>query len=372
MSTIHVFTSAALNYAPKVKVLFDGLRRLHPDWRLHLALADAPDRAQIAAATGADVVHALPDLGIPAWRAWAFGHSLMELATAIKPWVLAKILADPDCGGVFYLDPDVAVFSALDDLVSELGRSDILLTPHQTQPESTHDGIVFNEVCTLQHGVYNLGFVGVAGSEEGRAFARWWADRCYRFCRADIPNGIFTDQRWIDLAPSYFDGVRVLRSPRFNVAPWNLSHRRLEIGGGEEVRVNGEPLGFFHFSAIDQTATFGGAQAGDAVRALADWYRSETGRAAVSVQSSGPWGLDHFADGAPITQEQRWVYRLRADLQHAYPDPFASGPSTFQAWWAGQARAEFPLLFDPGARDGELARLSSALTTGYAEPPGAI
>lgn len=367
MPTVHVFTSAALNYAPKARVLFDSVRRWHPDWRLHLALADAPEMADAAkAATGADEVHVLPDLQIPAWRAWAFGHSLMELATAIKPWVLTRILERADCAGALYIDPDVAVFSRLDDLASELSGRDILLTPHQTAPERTHDGIVFNEVCTLQHGVYNLGFVGVAASDEGRAFARWWADRCYRFCRADIPNGIFTDQRWIDLAPAYFDGVRVLRSPRFNVAPWNLSHRKVEGEAPASVRVNGEQLGFFHFSAIDQAKPFGGADASPAVQALAAWYRSQTAKAAERALDA-PWAFARFADGAPVLDEQRLVFRLRGDLQRAYPDPFGSGPKSFQAWWGAQAKAEFPDLFEPSRRANELARLSSALTTGYAE-----
>ena len=42
MSNIHVFTSAAFNYIPKVRMLFQSLRQHHPEWRLHLALADEP------------------------------------------------------------------------------------------------------------------------------------------------------------------------------------------------------------------------------------------------------------------------------------------------------------------------------------------
>ena len=38
MSRIHVFTSAAGNYLPKVKVLFDSLAEHHPEWQRHLLL----------------------------------------------------------------------------------------------------------------------------------------------------------------------------------------------------------------------------------------------------------------------------------------------------------------------------------------------
>ncbi|MET0274484.1 MAG: hypothetical protein ABW360_15970 [Phenylobacterium sp.] len=358
---VHVFTSAAANYLPKVRLLFESLRRLHPEWDLHLALADAMPPADAFAGLPPHEPHQIADLGIPEWRAWAFCHSLMELATAIKPFLLRRLLARPGCKAVIYLDPDVVAFSRLDDVLGAFAGGDILLTPHQTVPEATVHGVIANEICTLQHGVYNLGFVGVAARPEGRAFADWWAERTYRFCRADIPNGVFTDQRWIDLAPGFFEGVRVLRSPRLNVAPWNLSTRRVD-GAPPNLTVEGQPLGFFHFSAIDSTPDFGGGS--PAVAALAEWYRARAAPLPAEQPWLSGWGFDAFADGEPILVEHRLVYRLRGDLQRAFPDPFADG---YRAWFRDHAPAEFPALFDPAAREGEITRLSSALTTGYVD-----
>ena len=49
MSRIHVFTSAAANYLPKVKVLLDSLAEPHPDWPRHMLLvADWPE-SEVAA-----------------------------------------------------------------------------------------------------------------------------------------------------------------------------------------------------------------------------------------------------------------------------------------------------------------------------------
>ena len=39
---VHVFTSAAFNYIPKARLLFEALRKHHPEWVLHLALGDEP------------------------------------------------------------------------------------------------------------------------------------------------------------------------------------------------------------------------------------------------------------------------------------------------------------------------------------------
>ena len=68
MSRIHVFTSAAGNYLPKVKVLFDSLTEHHPEWQRHLLLVeDWPDSELASVALEAEI-HQPRDLDIPDWR----------------------------------------------------------------------------------------------------------------------------------------------------------------------------------------------------------------------------------------------------------------------------------------------------------------
>ena len=59
---------------------------------------------------------------------------------------------------------------------------------------------------------------------------------------------MFTDQRWVDFAPSFFDHF-ILKDPTYNVAYWNLHERDLEWTDGRYL-VNGQPLTFFHFSGF--------------------------------------------------------------------------------------------------------------------------
>jgi hypothetical protein len=356
---VHVFTSAAANYLPKVRALFASVRRVRPEWRLHLVLAD---RGEVTPAdVGGDEVHGPAELGIPAWPVWVFTHSLIELATGVKAFALAKLLDRDDCDAAIYLDPDIEVFSDLADIVEALAAADILVTPHQTAPETTPAEVVRHEVCTAQYGIYNLGFLAVAARRQGLDFARWWRERLYHFCRDDIPNGIYTDQRWIDFAPSYFDRLRILRGSHLNVAPWNLATRPL-AAGPDGPTVGGRPLGFLHFSAVDGGG-FDGFRDDPVVSGLVADYLALTRGGAVA------WGFGAFADGELISPEQRLVLRLRGDLQRSYPDPFASGEGTYQAWWRAQAPLEFPALFDPATRDAEVARLSAALSTGYVALP---
>lgn len=367
MSEIHVFTSAAFNYIPKVRILFKSLKRLHPEWRLHLALADQLRPEIDLSDEPFDEIASVADLEIPNWRGWAFCHTIVELATAIKPFMLARLLARPGCRKVIYLDPDTVAFSRLDDIVAALDEANIVLTPHQTKPEKTLAAVMDNEICSLKHGIYNLGFVAVSATDTGKMFADWWGQRIYHFCRADIPNGLFTDQRWIDLVPAFFEGVAIMRSPRHNVSTWNLTTRELSTGPNDEYLVDGEALGFYHFTGFDSGAhrimAEKNAHGNPVVRSLVDWYQRETEQLASDPLAKVPWAFGVLSNGVPIEKHCRIIYRERIDLQRAFPDPFdASG---FNAWWTTQGRVEYPDFFLPDRAKAALNNLQMQLTPGF-------
>lgn len=367
MSEIHVFTSAAFNYIPKVRMLFQSLRQLHPEWRLHLALADELRPNVDLSQEPFDEVWAAADLYIPSWRGWAYCHTIVELATAIKPFMLAHLLKQPGCKKVIYLDPDTVAFSRLDDIVDALDSANVVLTPHQTKPEQSLAAVMDNEICSLKHGVYNLGFFAVAATEIGHDFADWWSKRVYHFCRADIPNGLFTDQRWIDLVPAFFSGVAIMRSSRHNVATWNLTTRELSLSESGHYLVDNEPLGFYHFTGFDSGAhrIMAAKNAGNnpTVHQLVNWYAKQTENLAQDPLAKEPWAYGTYTDGTTISKAQRLVYRERTDLQAAFPDPFDS--TTYLAWWNSQGKVEFPDFFNDETRDLAMAKLSSVLTPGF-------
>jgi len=374
MSEVHVFTSAALNYIPKVRMLFQSLRKHHPEWRLYLALADQLRSNVDLSQEPFDGVCSVADLDIPEWRGWAFCHSIVELATAIKPFMLARLLKQPGCKKVIYLDPDIVVFSRLDDIDEALNEANIVLTPHQTRPERSLAAVMDNEICSLKHGIYNLGFIAVASTEVGHDFADWWSQRVYHFCRADIPNGLFTDQRWIDLVPAFFEGVAIMRSSRHNVATWNVTTRDLDILGPGQYMADGEPLGFYHFTGFDSGAhrimAAKNACDNSAVHQLVDWYAKQTENLSHDPLAKEPWAFGAYSDGTPISKPQRLVYRERPDLQAKFPDPFNA--STYLEWWNTQGKGEFPDLFKDETRDAAMTKISSNLTPGFRGRPDGV
>ena len=340
------YTSITSNYLPKARVLAHSVKRHDPDARFHLLLSDVPPEGFDLRAEPFDSVLGLDDIGIPDARRWAFKHALVEMCTAVKGPGALEIVRRHRPEKLFYFDPDIVTFGGLDALGRALDSHSILLTPHLTDPEPSRRGVLDNEISALRHGIYNLGFIGVRCDGEGLRCLQWWSDRLLEFCRDDIPAGLFTDQRWADLIPAFFEGVRILRDPQYNVATWNLSNRRATGSAPHALLINGQPLGFYHFSGFDsgaQETMLGvyGTQSPE-LFALRKWYIDECERHGQSSMGRIPCVYASFDNGEPITKMHRILYREREDLQRAFPDPFATGDrqSSYFHWFAANAQAE--------------------------------
>lgn len=345
MSTV-CFTSITFSYLNRARVLGQSLRRFHPDWQLVLVLTDkAPAGFPFDPSNEPyDTVLYAEELGIPQFHSWLFKMNVVEACTAVKGAVLDRLLSD-GAQRVFYLDPDIAVFNSMQPLVDDLGPHAVLLTPHQLAPDDEYQAIIDNEICSLAHGTYNLGFVAVHNDGDGRAFARWWRDRCLEFCYDEKSRGLFVDQKWCDLAPALFDRVRILRDPGCNVASWNLSRRRITFTQDGECRVNEDfPLRFFHFTKlgpIGDTMTRRYAKDNVEVFELWAWYKRQIASSTDERIPSSYWYYGVFSNGDVIPESARHLYRHRKDLQAAFPDPFLA--DGFKAWWDAEAAKQSPL-----------------------------
>lgn len=338
MPDVACFTSISFSYLDRARVLAETVKRFHPDWTLCVCICDRPHECfQFDPdAETFDRVVWIEELDIPETCAWIFKHDVIELCTAVKGFMLTNLL-DEGFERVVYLDPDIAVFGNLADVENLLNTSSIVLTPHVVMPEGDDQAIVDNEIGTLKHGIYNLGFFAVRNCSEGRRFAEWWRNRLQQYCFDDVANGLFTDQRWCDLVPCFFDDVHILRDPGYNVASWNLSRRPISFDLQGNILAAGVPLRFFHFTkvnSIGQIMLARYARGSLGVFDLLKWYRQRLQAHAVPGLPSGYWAFGHFENGEPIRREQRLLYRHRFDLQRAFPNPFSVGPHSFSSWYA--------------------------------------
>ncbi|WP_408896277.1 glycosyltransferase [Nocardioides sp. R1-1] len=245
MTVMHACTIVARNYLAQAQVLVDSFRRHHPEGTFDVVLIDDPT-SERPTMDGADVLM-LDEIGLdPAdlERMTAI-YELIELATAVKPWSLLSLL-DRGYDHAVYFDPDISIERAIDELPGLAREHSIVLTPHLTEP-MPRDGGAPSEQAIMLSGTYNLGFVGVGNTDDGRAMLDWWRTRLRSDAVVDVANGFFTDQRFIDLVPGLFDHV-IVKDPSWNAAYWNLATRPLTRGEDGRILISGRPPTFIHYS----------------------------------------------------------------------------------------------------------------------------
>lgn len=332
-----VYTSITKSYLPKARVLASSVKRFHPDWKFVLLFSDdLPDGFDLKSEPF-DEILTMDQLELPNWKAWCFGHALVELCTAVKGPAAEVMAKRPGVDKIMYLDPDIKVYSSLTALEGMLDTHDVLLTPHLLDAETQVEAIRDNEISALKHGIYNLGFFAAKTRDQGLDFIRWWASRLKLFCRDDIPSGLFTDQRWCDLAPAFFSKLLIIRDRGYNVATWNIAHRSLSKDASGQFQVAGVPLRFYHFTSYDSGAGMGMlkkyASNLDVAHDLWDDYGKDLQVHGQNTNLNKKWFFNNYENGEVISLKARRVYQLRGDLQNAFPNPYSMVEPSFYSWW---------------------------------------
>lgn len=325
--TVHAYTSFSYSYLNRARVLGATLKEHHPDWvlwafvtdkapiGLHLNLAEEPF----------DYIVESEILFGEGFDSWVFCHDIVEACTAIKGRALLHILDQPEVSHVLFFDPDIAIFSKMDDIIDQFKFSSIGLTPHQISFEDDEQAILDNEIASLHYGIFNLGFLAVKNDIEGRRFANWWSLRLDYWCFDRLDIGVFVDQKWCNLIPCFFDDVFIFKDPGMNVASWNLSKRNISVCESGALLVNGKSLKFFHFTKlgpIGNTMTERYAADNEVVFEIWAWYERKVKYFTSTIIPNGWWYYGYFEDGSAIPKAARELYRDSEDLKAVFPHPF--------------------------------------------------
>jgi len=343
-----IFTIVSRNYAAQAITLMQSLAAAEPEARRIVVATDGP----IPALAGlAEVVDAR-EFG-PPFAAMSVYYEALELNTAVKPYVFKSLLSAPGATSATYLDPDIFVFNPLDRVRDGLGQAQLALTPHLTRPLLGEASP--NDLAILRSGSFNLGFCAARAEPKVVDLMAWWADRCEFDCRVDLKGGLFTDQRWMDLAPGFVDSLAVLRHPGLNLAYWNVEGRKLARTKAGWT-IDGQPLDFYHFSGFDpqRPRTLSKHQNRVSVKAgspladlLGDYAQALLKNGHVAATKT-PYAHNRFASGRAVTP----LMRRRALRAARAGEPFACGLSAeTEAWFD----APDPDAAEPGLPD--LSRL---------------
>jgi glycosyltransferase involved in cell wall biosynthesis len=426
---LNICTIIARNYAAHARVLARSFAATHPDGHCSVLVVDDEDGYLDPTAEPFELIR-LDEIGLPDPERMAAFYNVLELSTAVKPWLLRHLLDRDGVEAVTYLDPDIRVEDSLKEADNLAIKHGAVLTPHLTAP-LPRDGRKPSERDIMVAGSYNLGFVSLGA--DGRIagpLLDWWSERLEDECLIDPVNGLFVDQRWIDLAPGMWPGISVLRKPAYNVAYWNLPQRQLEVDD-DGYRVDGESLRFFHFSGYDPRRpdelskyqnrialrsdlalsricdeygeelleagfenaiawSYGWGATGDGVRLdeiTRELYREgvESGRYTGSVFTTADaarfakYLRETVYDGAaPVSRYATALWESRPDLRKSFPDIAADSAAAYLDWirrFGAETGMSVELLLGTGRDNGSPAEGSTsdddlAATASGAPTPG--
>ncbi|MDE0885702.1 MAG: glycosyltransferase [Myxococcota bacterium] len=371
----------------------NSLRSYHPDWVQHVLVVDEiGDRFEPANERFS--VTEVSDLPFESPKQLFFRYDILELNTAVKPFFFRWLFQEHAADRVIYLDPDIEVYAPLAEVEGALDAGALMcLTPHLTGVNDD-DGHP-TDLDILVAGSYNLGFLALGKHANLYPFLDWWWKKLEFECLVDFQRGLFVDQKWMDLAPGIFGDAHIIRHPGYNVAYWNLPHRKISTKG-EDYFVNEKPLVFLHFSGLDpeKPALFSKHQDRytlrtlGALRPLIGQYCERVLKAGHRQSKDWPYAFDVFVDGEPILAPVRHGYRnskdtrtaagedpfeagarflnesltppdaqvlvtrvaylywqTRPDLQVAYPSPIGSGAPRYARWFVEEQESQIPARF---------------------------
>lgn len=337
---MNICTIIAKNYLPYARVLARSHAEHHPGFRCHVLVIDETEGYVDAAREPFELL-TIPDIGLDEFDEMRGTYDILELSTAVKPWLLRHMLDRHDEGsGVAYLDPDIQMHGRLVDVESALRTHPMVLTPHLTGP-MPRDGKKPSETDILIAGVYNLGFIALGNDPETDAFLSWWSERLLTDCHNAPDKGLFVDQRWVDFLPGLVPHLTILRDPAYNVAYWNLPHRDLRWDAVRGYTVDGHPLRFFHFSGYDPEVPYRLSKHQDrislaenpALQRICDAYGGALLAAGWEASRDLPYEHDRLPSGLKLSRRMRTLYRegLEADeVPHSIFTP--AGEAEFLAW----------------------------------------
>jgi hypothetical protein len=325
------------NYLAQARCLAESVRQSNAQLPLVALLVDDPSGFFESASEPFEIIR-VGDLGIPDALSLLFENDPQGACCLLKPFIMRHLLGKGFSPVVFF-DPDIMVLDRLNGSIEIAAGTAITLTPNWLLPRKGPNG-ARDELRMLLGGTLNGGMLAVSNRPQAFEFLNWWESRLRIYCRHAPAEGVHYDQRWLDLVPSLFDGVQILRDPGLNVAYWNLSERPLRVDGGQAY-VGSTVCRAFHFSGYSPSAPERMTQfeefalppaSQSAAAPIFDAYRDALLRHGWPEVSKWPYSGATFSNGvriAPIVREIYRALRSKAD----FGDPFdASGAPSFYSY----------------------------------------
>ncbi len=333
-------------YLPYARVLAKSFREHNPAADFVVLLID--DHEQRIGEDEPFRVVRPDDVGISAHELDLRGlmYTPTELVCSLRPALLRHLLGE-GATAVILMDADGYVYGDLQPVAERARVSGTLLTPHflvAHPPPGAGDSL---ELVQIRYGVMNGGFLAVG--PKGMAFLDWLHTRLERHCLHMLEQGLYGDQRWLDLATALFPH-EILKDPGCNVMCLNLHYRDVMWHEGRPSMPDG-PLRYFHFllgfdpehpehicnpQFAQQWLPYLDERPG-ALRLAREYARRLLAHGSVQARRR-PQHYDTLPGGQPVDRHVRAAYRrgvIEAELSGGPlpPNPFSDGDTDGLLRW---------------------------------------
>lgn len=340
------FTIVAKNYIGLGLILGKSLQANSPDVDFRIYVADefetTPENLPKEVIFAKDIVK---DITPQEWQDMSFKYDLTEFCTSIKPFCFEHVLSN-GYDKAYYFDPDIFVFSSIEEISKSLDNHSVTLTPQIAGIHIHYTG-EHPEWAMNVNGIFNLGFCGIRNDKWGNLIIQWWKERLRDNAFADRSVGEFTDQKWMDWIPSFLgDRLHVQQSLGMNMAPWNFFERKVYLNKEGQWRVcfrttdtpeRDDALVFIHFAGYDYTKLKQGIISRKRIEDLKDYDDiievSKVYRDAIVDNASifdsfitQPYSYSTYADGEKIAAFHRRLYH---GISSQFENPFSVAPDSF-------------------------------------------
>jgi hypothetical protein len=165
--------------------------------------------------------------------------------------LIAEFLLRKGYERVMVFDGDTETFAPMDDLWQNLLFYNAIVTPHRIYAPPRDGKVMCLEQFALC-GNYNAGFLGLRNTPETRGFVDWWMRESIDNPECNMSGGRFAEQGWLRFIGDYLDHIWICRDQGVNFAFWRYdNHYQFQPDGEGGWTVDGVPLRFFHYGALD-------------------------------------------------------------------------------------------------------------------------
>lgn len=158
----------------------------------------------------------------------------------MTPILPLYLLEEVGMDRISYFGSDLYFYSSPGLLVEMMNDASVVVHTHRH--DSGYDA---------KGGRFNADFVSFKNSPIGIECLETWRENCLEWCYGRLEDGKWSCQGYLRWWPEMYDDLKIIDHPGVGLARWNRNRHSLTLEGNE-VRVDGEPLIFYHFSNLQR------------------------------------------------------------------------------------------------------------------------